>query len=588
MTTPAIMAFIPASSRVVGESMQGTWADWPKQKLYQVSVGTGSTNGLRQYDIYPNGSEILARTIGDMAINGIADPATLTPGGLLAFPRSASNSCLLYFVRADDLTLFGTFGVESSSLSPSGTNRILFPYVMAGLTVGTTEFVITNSISTNEINAVNTVQLINKNLGNITEARANVGQGGPGNVFILGKADYSSSHSSTPLGLYNCNQSGFTRAGSITPAQVDATWSHFIAARGVAWDQTDGNPIILVGTDDVVTNQYYFVKLNKATAAVIWTCPVNADNPQGETDMGRYIIKNQIMFYLGSSNLLYTINTATGAATTATIGSLTTAGGQYSEDVNQSIILQGAWTETTTHPTYLGAYMGAGGNHTITSGNTIRFFPNGFVGTQPTPAPATMSRRRCWSYSLDDHTFYVLDLGAEGTFVYDITTQQWSQFSTSGFVQWSVANGCMWGQRVVGSDLAAPTVWEHRMSALQDSDAFDVLHVVTGGLTTRNRVFRSVDALRLSGSLGELDDPAGVNISLRMSDDQGVTWTPYFVIALTEGSSNEIVWRSLGSFCAPGRIFEVSDTGGLLRIDGADAFIDGFDEDKSGDTGEGQ
>jgi hypothetical protein len=49
-------------------------------------------------------------------------------------------------------------------------------------------------------------------------------------------------------------------------------------------------------------------------------------------------------------------------------------------------------------------------------------------------------------------------------------------------------------------------------------------------------------------------------------------------LPIPEGNTTqEIAWLSLGSFAAPGRIFKVTDSGGFLRIEGADAGIDGFD-----------
>jgi hypothetical protein len=33
---------------------------------------------------------------------------------------------------------------------------------------------------------------------------------------------------------------------------------------------------------------------------------------------------------------------------------------------------------------------------------------------------------------------------------------------------------------------------------------------------------------------------------------------------------------------SPGRVFELSDSGGPIRIDGADAFVDGYDDAQAG------
>jgi len=179
-------------------------------------------------------------------------------------------------------------------------------------------------------------------------------------------------------------------------------------------------------------------------------------------------------------------------------------------------------------------------------------------------------------------------LGAQGTFLYDILTSQWTNFCTGApatnggpNVQWNFQNGHMWGVRIVGGDLATSDVWEMTPGAVFDNGATEIGHVSTGGLAARSRVSISCDSFRITASFGLLDDVAGSTFNLRFSDDVEATWSPYFTIALTAGDyDNELAWRSLGSFAAPGRIFEISDSGGLIRIDGADAMLNGFDNDK--------
>lgn len=191
------------------------------------------------------------------------------------------------------------------------------------------------------------------------------------------------------------------------------------------------------------------------------------------------------------------------------------------------------------------------------------------------------SRTRAWTFTLDGHIFYVLNLGLEGTWCYDKTTQQWCKFETDGFNQWNMNNGTMWGtNRIVGGDTITDQVWELDPSAVLDDGFRDIIHVVTGGLNTRSRVYRSVDAVRLSASAGQLDEVNGTTITLNYSDDQGKSWSDDFTLDLVElDFTQEIAWRSLGAFNAPGRIFQITDIGGLIRYDGCDAFVDNFDDD---------
>lgn len=194
---------------------------------------------------------------------------------------------------------------------------------------------------------------------------------------------------------------------------------------------------------------------------------------------------------------------------------------------------------------------------------------------------ADPARSSAWTFVLDGHQFYVLNLGAQGTFVYDQGTSQWAKFSTQGFGQWNMINGTMWGDRIVAGDLLDDYVWELDPLATVDEGWREIYHAVTGGLTLRSRVYKSCDAVRIASSIGQLDEVNGSVLLLSYSDDQEATWVgPFTVDLIPDDFDGEIAYRSLGSFAAPGRIFLVEDMGGLLRIDGADAFIQGFDNDQ--------
>lgn len=200
----------------------------------------------------------------------------------------------------------------------------------------------------------------------------------------------------------------------------------------------------------------------------------------------------------------------------------------------------------------------------------------------------SINRSRAWTFTLDGHTFYVLALGEEGTYLYDQTTNEWCNFSTQGYEpQWNFANGTMWQEgRIIGADLLTADIWEMDPNATLDEGWRDIAHIVTGAIATRSRVFVGCDAVRVSASIGQQDEVNGAVMNLRYSDDQGQTWSDYFPVDLiADDFDGEIAYRSLGSFMAPGRIFELSDSGGLIRIDGADAFLNGFDDEKQNQGG---
>ena len=384
------------------------------------------------------------------------------------------------------------------------------------------------------------------------------------------------------LGLYTANLDNLTKVADVACASIAGALTKYDTLGGVALDQTDGNPIIAISSASL--GLHYITKLAGATGAPIWTVSVNASPAYGSQDMPRWSIVNQRLYYLGGSSLLYSINTATGSFTTATIGTLQIEGHQYSEDYGNSILLQCSWVETTTHPAYAGDYMGTGGNHTLSNQWGRYFVGEGYAPPMPIVPNNILSVNKAWTYVQDGHTFYVLDCGTQGTWAFDTVTNQWCELQTNGG-NFAMTNGIMWGQRVVAGDPASTDVWELDPAATMDSGGlYPIEHIVTGGISTRSRVEIACDSLRLTASFGQLQ-ATGATINLRFSDDQEQTWSPYMGITIAEGDyDTELAWRSLGSFDAPGRIFEISDSGGLIRIDGLDAFLNGFDNDTNEQT----
>lgn len=198
-------------------------------------------------------------------------------------------------------------------------------------------------------------------------------------------------------------------------------------------------------------------------------------------------------------------------------------------------------------------------------------------------------RSRAWWFTLDGHTFYVLDLGQEGTYVYDMITQQWSRWYTDGFEgAWNMKAGTMWnGLRAVAGDTLTGQVWVVDPTTNMDEGWREVQHVVTGGIMLRGRVYVGMSTLNLVGSAGDITSDTGqAEIRMRFSDDMGKTWSDYYAVAVSEGDfSEETAWRSLGSFANPGRIIEISDVGGTIRIDGLDTNLNGFDSPPHPSTG---
>lgn len=195
---------------------------------------------------------------------------------------------------------------------------------------------------------------------------------------------------------------------------------------------------------------------------------------------------------------------------------------------------------------------------------------------------------RAWGCSIDGHNFYVLRLGEVETLVYDLTTGKWLTWGDENSAVWRAQNGMNWldiprqgflsgaETQVVAGDHAYGIVW-----ALVPDQGFDDHPVtentarpftrrVTGGLPMRNRNTKKVGAayLTISNGYPQVDD---AYITLRTSDDSGQTWVTHGTLTVTpDAYSEEFVWRSLGLIKSPGRIFEFTDNGATVRIDGLD------------------
>lgn len=599
--TASLMAYVPGAV-VTGMSASLIVPDWANNRFYSTNNVGGAGDGISQFVGYLSGDVSLGKTIPQIGIVGISNTTMcLTYGGALVAPTTVSgNSVQMVQIRAADLTLIATFGATGASTSPSSLTRILAPSSLAPLRCGAQDWVVATPSTFNkgEVAALGMPGMACHNLGNTLET--GVAALGRGAVNANSGTSYVMGRGTNVFSIYVVSVVPFqpptlsTAVATFTPANIDATWTTFSNMSGVAYDQTDGNILIAVQTLDVVTTQSYICKLNGVTGALIWKCAAIYGGSDMAAHMRLSSIKNG-RFYCykgaGATATLTTLNTIAGTATSQVISNMALPSTSGSEDTNDSIVANAQWGEGATHPNYIGTYMGTLGNHTYNG--WLRLFPNGpTLPLPPAPpplpqSPPVVSINRSWSYTLDGHTFYVLDLGGQGTFVFDTTTQKWSQFVTGtpavGFgltsPQWTMQNGCMWGTRIVAGDLATSTVWEMTPGAVLDNDATQIAHVCTGAVPTRSRTYIGCEALRVSASFGFMDSTGVVAFNLRFSDDAEHSWSPYYTVSLTPGNfTDEIAWRSLGSFMSPGRVFELSDVGGLVRIDGVDVYLNNFDD----------
>lgn len=198
---------------------------------------------------------------------------------------------------------------------------------------------------------------------------------------------------------------------------------------------------------------------------------------------------------------------------------------------------------------------------------------------------------RAWTFSLDGHDFYVLRLGDSGTLVYDTATEQWAEWKTEDLPFWRLQTGMNWlgmsiasfnegaTAPIIAGDDTYGLLWSLVPEDGLDEDPrgpeYDDIpftRKVTGGVVTRRRDPISCNAVYLTANVG-YPQAGAADITLRTSDDNGVTWTDHGAITVEAANyTQEISWRSLGTFFAPGRIFELEDKGASVRLDNLDMY----------------
>jgi hypothetical protein len=201
-------------------------------------------------------------------------------------------------------------------------------------------------------------------------------------------------------------------------------------------------------------------------------------------------------------------------------------------------------------------------------------------------------RVRAWTYSMDGHDFYVLQLGETGTIICDLTTGQWSQWKSDGRASLRAVLGTNWtgigagalisgGHRanVVAGDDTYGLIWflapEQGYDERADDDTVQQTfeRIAMAGVPMRGRDTARCNEVYLLANKGADEfSVEAQTVRLRTSDDAEKTWTDQGTITITpEEYEAEYVWRSLGIIGSPGRVFEITDNC-LARIDGLEMY----------------
>lgn len=196
-------------------------------------------------------------------------------------------------------------------------------------------------------------------------------------------------------------------------------------------------------------------------------------------------------------------------------------------------------------------------------------------------------RVRAWTFTLDSHDFYVLRLGDIETLVYDVTTDQWFDWSSGAEAFWRLNTGITWiggqslaydyGSNIIAGDDTWGLLWfldpdrpyDENPDYLHVTQQLEFSRIVTGQFPLHGRQVMPCYAIFLGGdNYGLTVSDFTPGVTLEYSDDAGQNYNDAGTINITLSPVDQVYhWLSLGQISAPGRIFKITDNGIFARID---------------------
>lgn len=174
---------------------------------------------------------------------------------------------------------------------------------------------------------------------------------------------------------------------------------------------------------------------------------------------------------------------------------------------------------------------------------------------------ASSSPMSAWTFGLDGHEYYVLNIGTEGTFVFDALTNAWAEFSSGSTAGWLAYVGNQEGGDVSAGDEGGNLYRVTPDAATDNGTAFPRILTATVplmGKTPRNN--------SVSIGVGSSED---VTIRFRWKDGQEPFPADYYDETLALAPLDVVNIYRLGQPDQPYRTFEVSVTEPVsVRISG--------------------
>lgn len=364
--------------------------DFAHNQMISTLNGSGSSGGINIFNRNTGVQKISATAGTIMATTNYQPSSSTIPAnqlclgsdGYLYCCSDSANSSVLRKIRQSDLHIVGNFGVVSGSFL---LDNIHFPRISDSVSVNVNgkNYLIYTALSSTLLSVidVDTMSFGGHILNYLENVRGQLCLGehfpGPRGYAAIYSVSCPAADSTTSAGIYRTvigaaavsyylppippalasnspylinPQINSVRLSQISPANVDATWSHFRTFLGPAYDATDGNLLFVTTTGDSVTHTAYVIKVNSQTGALIWTCAIPNTNEGASFGMHQSIIKNGLMVVVnGGTTTLCIVNTSSGTLVSSnTVPSIGTYGNfNTSNDVDGSVSSYGAWNGST-------------------------------------------------------------------------------------------------------------------------------------------------------------------------------------------------------------------------------------------------
>jgi hypothetical protein len=168
---------------------------------------------------------------------------------------------------------------------------------------------------------------------------------------------------------------------------------------------------------------------------------------------------------------------------------------------------------------------------------------------------------RAWAFSMDGHSFYVLTIGNEGTFAFDVSMQNWVLFKTYGRETFRAHVGTQSsGSFIMCGDDTTGDIYT--MEAGKSTDNGEILErELTGFVPIIGKPQRCNDftVVMATGQYQAGEEPS---LMFTWSDDMGNTFESWDFLPLGKTGEfwNRVIARQLGAMHPPGRTFKIRYT----------------------------